>query len=184
MTEQLKAIAERIRNAREVLDLTPAQVAELAGMTLEEYLKYESAQVDFSFSAVHNIAQALGIDLTDLFTGESARLTSYVLTRSGEGHSITRNDAYNYKHLAVNFKNKKIEPFYVTLEPDEGAEKEAHVHAGQEFDYILSGRMRVLLAGHELILNEGDSLFYNSSSPHAMYALDGKPVTFIAVVTE
>jgi len=184
MTEQLRAIADRIRNAREMLDLSQQQVADLSGMTLAEYAKYEKAEVDFSFSAVHNIAQALGVDLTDLFTGESPKLTSYVLTRAGEGHSIKRNDAYNYKHLAVNFKNKQIEPFYVTLEPDNGEEKEAHVHSGQEFDYILSGRMKVMLSGHELILNEGDSLFYNSSSPHAMYALDGKPVTFIAVVTE
>lgn len=185
MTEQLRTIAERIKSVREILDLSEAQVADLAGMTLEEYQKYERAQVDFSFSALHNIAKALGVDVTDLLTGESAKLSHYILTRAGEGHSIQRNNAYDYKHLALNFRNKLIEPFLVTLEPDAAdTKKTPNSHNGQEFDYVLEGRLKIVLSGQELILNVGDSLFYNSSFPHAMYALDGKPASFLAIVTE
>ena len=185
MTEQMKRIGERIRSVREILELTPDAVAKAADLTVEEYLRYESAQVDFSFSVLHNIAKALGIDVTDLITGESAKLSHYILTRAGEGHSIQRNNAYDYKHLALNFKNKLIEPFLVTLEPDEaGMDKTPNSHNGQEFDYVLSGRLKIVISGQELILNPGDSLFYNSSFPHAMYALDGKSASFLAVVTE
>lgn len=185
MTEQLKLIAERIRNMREILDLTPEEVAVKSGMSLKEYLAYEAGESDFSFSHLHNIAKALGIDITDLLTGESPRLSHYILTRNGDGHSINRNAAYNYKHLALNFQNKLIQPFLVTLEPEtDSKEKVPNQHAGQEFDYVLSGTLMVYLDGQELILGPGDSLFYDSSYPHAMYALEDKQVTFLAVVTE
>lgn len=185
MTEQLRMIAERIRSARDVLELSKEEVARRAGMTLEEYLKYENAEVDFSFSALHNIAKVLGIDVTDLLTGESAKLNHYVLTRAGGGHSIQRNNFYDYKHLAMKFQNKLIEPFMVTLEPDDkNTVKTTNSHSGQEFDYVVSGRLRVMLNGQELILGVGDSLFFNSGLPHAMYALDGEPAKFLAIVTE
>ena len=73
----------------------------------------------------------------------------------------------------------------VTLEPDAAdTKKTPNSHNGQEFDYVLEGRLKIVLSGQELILNVGDSLFYNSSFPHAMYALDGKPASFLAIVTE
>ena len=185
MTEQLRMIAERIRSARDVLEMSEEEVASRAGLTVEEYRKYEIAEVDFSFSALHNIAKVLGIDVTDLLTGESAKLSRYVLTRAGGGHSIHRNHSYDYKHLAMKFQNKLIEPFMVTLEAeDEHVVKTTNCHAGQEFDYVVSGRLRIVLDGQDLILETGDSLFYNSGLPHAMYVLDGKPAKFLAVVTE
>ncbi len=185
MTEQMRLIAERIRNTREILDLSVEQIAATAGLTVEEYLRYETATVDFSFSVLHKIAKALNMDMTDLLSGESARLSCYVLTRAGKGHSIKRNNAYDYKHLAISFKNKMIEPFFVTLQPDEpGALHLANTHSGQEFDYVVEGTLRVVLNDQELVLNVGDSILYDSSYPHAMYALGDQPAKFIAVVTE
>lgn len=183
MTNQLKLIAERIRSMRDISELSAEEVAHRACMTAEEYLKYENAEIDFSFSALHNIAKVLGIDVTDLITGESPKLSKYILTRAGEGLSIKRNEAYDYKHLALNFKGKLIEPFLVTLNPED-AQPHLNSHEGQEFDYVVSGKLKVILDDTEHILGEGDSLFYNSSLPHAMCALDGKSASFLAIVTE
>ncbi|MEG2857668.1 MAG: XRE family transcriptional regulator, partial [Clostridia bacterium] len=166
-------------------ELSEEQVACAAGLEVSEYCKYEEATVDFSFSALHNIAKALGVDLTDLLTGESAKLNHYILTRAGCGHSVERSDDYDYKHLAMKFQNRLIEPFMVTLTEDNNdVTRAVNSHAGQEFDYVVSGRLKVVLDGTELILDEGDSLFYNSALPHAMIALSGKPAKFLAVVTE
>jgi len=180
--EPIAAIALRMKDLREFLGLQPEDVAARAGVTLEEYRAYESGGRDFSFSHLFNIAAVLGVDISDLLTGESPRLQGYVLTRSGQGLAFDRRAQYHYRHLAHNFRDKKAEPFIVTVLQDEpDAVKQAHAHEGQEFDYVLEGTMRIELGGQTIVLAPGDSLYYDSALPHAMYAVDGD-CRFIAVV--
>jgi transcriptional regulator with XRE-family HTH domain len=179
---QIQLIAQRIVDLRETLALTAEQTASRAGIPLEEYRAYEGGTADFSFSHLFNIAEVLGVDISDLLTGESPKLRGYIITRAGEGLAFDRRRQYHYEHLAYNFKDKKAEPFIVTVEHDEpGTRKEAHAHEGQEFDYVLEGILRMVLGGNEIILRDGDAVFYNSSLPHAMYAPEGD-CRFIAVV--
>jgi transcriptional regulator with XRE-family HTH domain len=181
---QIGMIAMRIRDLREIVSLTAEQVAQKAGIALDEYLAYESGNRDFSFSHLFNIAEVLQVDISDLLTGESPKLKGYVLTRSGKGLAFDRRKQYHYQHLAYNFSHKMAEPFVVTVEMDEpDAVKQAHSHEGQEFDYVLEGMLRILLGGNELILMPGDSVYYDSSLPHAMYAPEGD-CRFIAVVVK
>ena len=182
--EQLGLIAMRIRDLRDIAGLTSAQVARKTGISLEEYEAYETGTRDFSFSHLFNIADALGVDISDLLTGESPKLHGYVLTRAGQGLRFNRREQYVYHHLAYNFRDKLAEPFIVTVAQDEpGAEKQAHSHEGQEFDYVLDGKLKIVLGGNELFLQAGDSVYYDSSLPHVMYALDGE-CRFIAVVVK
>ncbi|MDR2506033.1 MAG: cupin domain-containing protein [Oscillospiraceae bacterium] len=179
---QIKEIAIRIHDLREDLSLSLEELSKRAGISIEELETYEKGETDFSFSHLFNIAEALGADISDLLTGESPKLRGYVLVRSGKGLAFDRRKQYHYQHLAYNFKNKKSEPFIVTVEEDkDGAVKQAHSHEGQEFDYVLSGLLRMELGGNELFLKEGDSVYYDSSLPHAMYAPEGD-CRFLAVV--
>lgn len=179
---QIQLIAMRIRDLRDVVALTPDEVAQKAGIPLEEYLAYETGERDFSFSHLFNIADVLQVDISDLLTGESPKLKGYVLTRKGRGLAFDRRKQYHYQHLAYNFANKLSEPFLVTVEEDApGTQKQAHSHEGQEFDFVLEGYLRLILGGNELLLAPGDSIYYDSSLPHAMYAVDGD-CKFIAVV--
>ncbi len=182
MSDNIQAIAMRIGDLREISGLTQLEVAEASGVPLEDYVEYEKGGRDFSFSHLFNIAKALGVDISDLLTGESPKLKGYILTREGKGLAFDRRKAYHYEHLAYNFRDKKAEPFIVTVEYDPtGATKTAHSHEGQEFDYVLTGHMKIVLSGNEVYLGPGDSIYYDSSLPHAMYALDADAV-FIAVV--
>ena len=179
---QIQLIALRICDLRDIAGLTQEQVAERSGMTLEEYAAYESGTKDFSFSHLFNIAEPLGVDLSDLLTGDRPKLRGYVLTRSGQGLAFDRRKQYHYQHLAYNFAHKLAEPFIVTVEQDApGTVKQAHSHEGQEFDYVLEGYLKIVLGGNELLLGPGDSLYYDSSLAHAMYAVEGD-CRFIAVV--
>lgn len=182
MSNQIQLIAMRIRDLREISGLTPQQVAQKADVPLDEYEMYETGERDFSFSHLFNIAKTLGVDISDLLTGESPKLKGYVLTRNGQGLAFDRRKQYHYQHLAYNFSNKLSEPFIVTVQKDEpGVIKQAHSHQGQELDYVLEGYLKILLGGNELLLGPGDSLYYDSSLPHAMYAM-GEDCRFIAVV--
>lgn len=182
--QQIQLIAQRIRELRDISGLEAAQVAEKTGIDLDEYEAYETGTRDFSFSHLFNIAEALGVDISDLLTGESPKLHGYILTRAGQGLAFNRRQQYQYRHLAYNFRDKLSEPFIVTVGQDEpGAVKQAHSHEGQEFDYVLEGTLKIVLGGNELYLKEGDSVYYDSSLPHVMYAMEGD-CRFIAVVVK
>ena len=97
--------------------------------------------------------------------------------------SILYPKAYKYQSLAAGFINRTADPFIVTVEPKPDSEPiHYNSHTGQEFNLVLEGRMMVSIDGKDLILNEGDSLYFNSKLPHGMKALDGKTVKFLAVI--
>ena len=115
--------------------------------------------------------------------GEEPKMSSYFLTRAGKGTSIERTRAYKYQSLAAGFINRSADPFIVTVEPKPDNEPiHYNSHTGQEFNLVLEGRMLINIEGKELILNEGDSLYFNSKLPHGMKALDGQTVRFLAVI--
>ncbi len=185
MVEELKQIAMRIKGLREILDLSPENVAKDAGLSLEEYMAYENGERDFSFGVLYNIAKVFNVDLTVLMTGDVPKLSNATLTRKGQGFKFNRNEAYGYQHLAYTFRNKKAEPFLVTVEYDPDKEDPTpNTHEGQEFDYVVEGTLVIMVNGHEYVLNEGDSLYYDSSYPHAMWAKDCKYAKFLAIVMQ
>ena len=140
--ENIAAIAERIRGLRDIVGISAAEMAKALDISEQEYLEYEKGQTDFSFSFLYTVANELGINITDLIIGESAKLDIYSYVPAGEGIVLERKQEYEYRHLAYLFKDKKIEPFYVTVEPsDIYAATNKKTHAGHEFNYILEGCM-------------------------------------------
>lgn len=183
MSDQIKQIAERLRGLRDVLELTPEEVAESCQLPVEEYLGMESGETDISVSALQKIARKYGIALDVLMFGEEPKMSSYFLTRRGAGVSVERTKAYKYESLASGFRGRKIDPFIVTVEPKpEDTPVYFNSHEGQEFNLVIEGRMLLNINGKELILNPGDSLYFDSAQPHGMMALDGKTVKFLAVI--
>ena len=85
MKENLEGIAERIADMREIMNISAEEMAMATGMSVEEYLEYESGKKDFSFSFLYTVADKLGLDITDLLTGESARLSMFTCVRAGRG---------------------------------------------------------------------------------------------------
>ena len=183
MTEQLSEIGGRLSALRDIIDIPAEKMAEEMSLSVAEYLAYESGEKDFSFSFLYNAASILGVDIVDIISGESPKLTTYALVKKGEGYDIMRREAYDYKHLAFTFSKKKAEPFMVTVEPKPGDEKIVlHSHEGQEFNYMVSGSMQFYIGEAVLELNEGDSVYFDSGVPHAMKAVGSQPAKFIAVV--
>jgi mannose-6-phosphate isomerase-like protein (cupin superfamily)/DNA-binding XRE family transcriptional regulator len=182
MTEQLQEIATRLAALRDICEITSADIAEKMGISEEEYLAHEAGEKDFSFSFLYNAANILGVDVLDILSGESPKLSTCTVVRKGEGYSIQRRSAYEYRHLAFTFRNKIAEPFMVTVEPKGDYVPTLHDHKGQEFNYMVSGSMRFYIGDISYDLEEGDSVYFDSGVPHAMRALNGKPAQFIAVV--
>jgi len=180
-----KQIAQRLKGARELLDISAEEMARATGKTLSEYLLLEEGRDDFSVTFLTKCAAFLKMDLSELITGSAPKLEFYNINRSGEGMPVKRRESFVYRHIAPFLKNRLSEPFHVTIKFDEKAERAdipLSTHKGQELDFILSGAMKIQLEDHVEILHEGDSVYYDSSCRHGMIAIDGKDCTFLAIV--
>ncbi len=183
--QQLMEIAARIKEMREIMGWSIAEMAEKTQCSEEEYTKYENASVDFPFSFIHKCALAFDVEMTQLLEGHSARLSSYTVTRKGGGQKTAKEDGIDITNLAPKFKDKIAEPYYVRYEYSASQQNKPinlATHSGQEFDFILSGSLKVQIGEHTEVLHEGDSIYYNSSTPHGMIAVGGKDCVFCAVV--
>lgn len=185
MDEQIKQIGERVRGLRDALDLSIEEMAADCQLDLKQYQQIESGESDISVSTLQRIAHRFDIPLDVLMFGEEPKMSSYFLTRKGTGISVERTKAYKYESLASGFRNRKADPFIVTVEPKpDDTPMYYNTHSGQEFNLVIEGRLLLSINGKELVLNPGDSLYFNSSLPHGMKALGGKTVKFLAIVMQ
>lgn len=183
MNEELKQIGLRLKGLRDALELSQEEFATSCDIPTEDYIKYENGEKDFSISLLKRIASQYKIDLTTLMFDEEPRMSSYALTRKEKGLEIKRVEEYQYQALASGFTNRKADVFIVTVQPKpEDTPIHLSKHSGQEFNLVIKGRLLIQINGKDLILEKGDSLYFDPSLPHGMKALDGKPAKFLTVV--
>jgi len=182
---QLEKVALRIREMRQIMGYTQAQMAELTEISEALYCSYETGKIDLPFTFIHKCAKAYGIEITDLLEGHSAKLSGYTVTRRGEGLTTAEEDGITIQALASQFRQKLATPYWVTYRYSEELQNQpihTVTHAGQEFDMVIKGSLRFRVGEHEEILREGDSIFFKSSTPHGMIAIDGQDCVFLSVV--
>ena len=182
---QLEKIALRIREMRQIMGYTPQQMAALTEISEDLYCSYETGKVDLPFTFIHKCAKAYGIEITDLLEGQGPKLSGYTVTRRGEGLTTAEEDGITIQALASQFRQKLATPYWVTYQYSEALQKtpiHTVTHAGQEFDMVVKGALRFRVGEHEEILHEGDSIFFKSSTPHGMIAIDNQDCVFLSVV--
>ena len=183
MNEQVKQIADRIKEIREISGISAESLASQLGVENSLYLKYESGNSDIPVGFIYEIAHYFHVELSVLLGGNNPKMHVYGVVRNGKGLKLERRKQYKYENLAYNFINKKAEPFMVTVDPaSEDVALEFNTHPGQEFNYVIEGTMMTIIDGHEIILNQGDSLYFDSGCKHAMKAMNNKSVKFLAIV--
>ncbi|MBO4371095.1 MAG: helix-turn-helix transcriptional regulator [Paludibacteraceae bacterium] len=177
----MKEIAERLRGLRDSVDISAEEMAQKTGIDTKTYLQYESGKVDIPMNYVCQVAALFKLDTAVLISGEDTHAQSYFVTRKGLGVSVERNKAYKYRDLAGGFKNAKATPFLVTVEPN-NEPIHLNTHPGQEFNLVEKGRMLLQINDKEIILETGDSIYFDATQPHGMKALDGQKARFLAII--
>ena len=182
---QIRDMAARIAELRQIEGYTTAEMAEKTDVTVEEYESSERGERNLTFAFIYRCALALGVDVTDIIEGTSPTLAGYTVTKKGAGQVIEKAHGMTYHSLAGAFKNRISEPLYVVAEYTPGAERrdiELTTHEGQEIDIVIKGALKVQVGGHREILHEGDSIYYDSGTPHGMIAVEGEDCLFYAIV--
>lgn len=183
--EQLSSTLQRLKGLRKELGIDSAEMAKVTDTTEVEYLAIESGAVDLSFTFLWKCANRLGVDISAIVTGEEPRLTSYTLTRAGDGMPIKRREGFEYNHIAYLLKDRLAEPFIVTAKYAKTLENSPIArssHGGQELNYVISGTLKIQIDDHIEELNPGDSVFYEGAKMHGMVAVGGQDCVFMSVV--
>ncbi len=183
MTDQIQAIASRIKELREISGISAESFARELNVEATLLVEYESGNIDIPVGFLFKVAHRFNLELSALLRGDEPKLHVYSVVRKGKGLNVDRRKQYAYENLAWNFVHKKVEPFIVSVPPyQEDCTPESNAHPGQEFNYLLEGSMMVTVDGHEIVLNEGDSIYFDSGYRHSMKALNNQPSKFLAIV--
>ena len=180
--ELYKEVAPRLVGLRESLGLSHAELAQKIGATEELVADYEKGDREIPVSYLMDVSHACGVSLTELLSGEDAHLQNYTVVRNGEGLSVTRRKDYDYKNLAFRMTDRQMEPFLIRVPSKAREEVTLIAHKGQEFSYILEGRLELHLDKDIVVLEPGDSVYFSSTIPHGLRGLDGKDVVFVSVI--
>lgn len=178
--DKLKQVTERIQYLRDILEIPAEEMAEKLGVPASLYLEYEKGEKDIPISMIYAVASIFDVDATDILTGSSPRMYDYTVTRRGKGIDIKRYEGYSFEALAHNFIGRNKEPMLVTIKPAD-TPPELVTHSGQEFNYVLSGKIGVTVGKNTLTLAEGDCIYFDPSIPHGQFAIDGA-AKFLTVI--
>ncbi|MBR6271841.1 MAG: AMP-binding protein [Lachnospiraceae bacterium] len=182
---KIMEMAQRIKDLRELLDISVEEMAAKTNTTPEEYARCEEGKSDLNFTFIYRCANAFKVNVTDIIEGASPKLLSYTVTRVGAGQKISQAHGMTYYNLAYAFQNRIAEPLYVKSVYDPDAETrpiEVTSHEGQECDIVVEGNLLVQIGDHKEILGPGDSVYFDSSTPHGMIATNGRDCIFYAIV--
>ena len=180
--DNLAQIPGRIKELREILEISAIDMARDISISLETYHKYEAGELDIPISVLYKISAQLGVDATVLLTGEDPRIDTVSVCRRGKGVRIERYPGYEYSSLAYNFKGRTIEPLLVYMDPSKEATAPV-THSGKEFNYVVEGKVKVMVSGREHILETGDSIYFDARLPHGQAAVEN-PAQFITIIQE
>jgi transcriptional regulator with XRE-family HTH domain len=175
-------IPGRIREMREIMEISVLDLAQDLGMSAEDYAKYESGEKDIPISVLYKIAACFNVDATVLLTGEDPRMVTASVCRKGQGVQIERSPGYEFSSLAYNFKGRTLEPLLVYLDPSKPPAPPVS-HFGQEFNYVVEGKMKVTVKDREYVLEAGDSIYFDATLPHGQSAV-GQAARFITIIQE
>ncbi len=185
LEHKIREMSARIRELRQIENLSVEEMAAKTDVSVQDYLDCENGNRDLNFAFLYRCAIALNVNVTELIEGQAPNLLSYTVTRRGSEQQVSDAHGMTYYNLAYAFQNRIAEPLFVKSRYDENAQNrdiELTTHAGQECDIVIEGRLLVQIGQHKEILGPGDSIYFDSSTPHGMIAVEGEDCSFYAIV--
>ncbi len=189
-TKKLK-VGEKITSLRKKTGLTVDALAEKSGLTKIVVSQIESDVVSPTVAALIRIAKALDKDVNYFFQEEEPENIRIEVVRKSERKKVQRKRSsgshpvsYSYQSLAYRKAHKHMQPFLVEFDIDVEEEAEMLTHDGEEFLFLLEGRLEMHTDSEVIILKEGDSVYFESSIPHCFIGKGSvKPKAVVSIYT-
>ncbi|TYO99205.1 XRE family transcriptional regulator [Geothermobacter ehrlichii] len=181
-------IGAKIKKLRKARKLTLQDVARETGFSPALISQIENNNVSPPIATLSKIARFFDVKMGHFFE-EDEEEVRYEVVRKGERRVVSRvisakgtGHGYTYETLSYRKRNKKMEPFMLTISERAG-EETLYNHEGEEFLLILKGKAEILLEEERVVLKEGDAVYFDSSLRHRLLACEGEEVQVLAVVT-
>jgi transcriptional regulator with XRE-family HTH domain len=177
-------IGIQVRKLRKDLDLTVAELGNAAGISAGMLSKIETGSISPSLATLDALAKALNVPISRLFSErEEQRDCSFV--KAGQGVRIERRgtkSGHLYDLLGHSLGGPVgVEPYLITLKSDAVPYTDFR-HAGVEYIYMLSGKVRYRHADRLYMLEPGDSLFFDAAARHGPEELIKAPMTYLSII--
>ena len=175
-------IGARIAERRAELGITLERLAAATGFSKGYLSKIENSRKVPPIGSLSRIAAALRTDITELLhTAPEGAGGGLSVVRAGERRPVVRGGTafgYDYVSLADNRRDKKMEPFLFTF-PSQIDKYVFFEHDGEEFMFVLSGRVEWQAGSRRIVLEPGDSVYFDARLPHRGRALDGEATAVV-----
>ena len=176
-------IGKRIRKLRRQQDFTLQEIADKCGFTKSLLSKIENNVISPPVSTLSKIADALGVKIAAFFDEQGHSGPLLVTAEEINSGKLTKTDkGYFFYAYAAQKQNKAMQPFYFVIRKNE-VKRQALSHVGEEFIYVLEGRMKYRIGNIEYTLKTGDGLYFDASDKHDFEAITNE-VRYISVFTE
>ena len=169
-------VGTKIKKARTSKKFTLDRVANETGFSIEYLKEVETGKVMPPVGALLQIARALEIDSGSLLREPESKLESRI-----KAHT-KRTDNYAYTTLTPGAENKHLKAFRVLIEAQQDHKGVDYHHEGEEFVYVLAGKIEVVVGEHINTLEQGDSLHFNSGIRHKLKSVSDDTAELIVVI--
>lgn len=180
-------VAEKIKKLREDKGLSLTELADKSGFSSALLSQIENHMISPPLGTLIKLAAAMEIPIGRFFDDETE--APFVIVRSDDRKHISRvastagvKFGYSYESLAQGKKDRFMEPFIVTLEPATKKDRNSYSHEGEEFIFVLDGKMEVTLDGHTDVLKPGDCIYFDSKLRHRVECVDESGARILAVI--
>jgi len=173
---------ENIKRIRMEKDISRETLAEEVGKDQDYIAQIEDDNFEAPVSVLLKIASVLGTDFSALVYGKEFQEKSVMVTDRFSRVKVERKRAFDYENLAPYYSGRHMEPFLIDVYPVKyDSELEYSSHEGEEFHYIMEGSVRFVIGEEEHTLQPGDSIYFDSSIPHALCSMTDKSRVLAAI---
>jgi len=173
-----------VKTLRKHKGISIEKLADLVGRDIEYISSLEEKDVEASVSDLMKISMALGTDISALIYGKELNEGGITLTRPETRRVVERRKRHKYQSLAPDYSGRHMEPFLVEVFEQDDKNLEFSSHEGEEFHYVIKGSLKIIIDGKEHILNQGDTLYFDSSLKHALNAIGGNAEILVSIYNE
>lgn len=183
-------VGHKIKGIRESKNISIEEVSERSGLSVEQITSIENDQHLPSLGPLIKVARALGVRL-GTFMDDNDDLGPVVCRaadREKESSISFSNGATDarkhmvYHSLALKKSGRHMEPFFIDIQPSEEKEFTLSAHEGEEFIFVMKGQIEIEYGKEKYVLNEGDSIYYDSIVKHHVHGAPGEPAQILALV--
>lgn len=182
MTRRTDDFSDKLKKLRNKKRISLQELAEKTGYSEQYLAQVENNEIHASVSTILSVSQALAIASEDLLLSAKEKKSKRQALKKRSESFVKRTENYSYDVLTPQGKNKHLNAFRVTIEPQQDHVMVEYHHTGEEFIYVLSGILKLKINRTVYTLKPNDYIHFDSSKAHKLWSISEEPTTILVTI--